>query len=246
MSIIKRKKQSQFFMMSNHATQKDLTSLSSIGLLAYIISLPHDFRLYKTQLQNKFTRRTVDNAFKELVEKKYIAGFSCYVNRKKAYYYLASDEKLTDTDYDTFITETYTDIINDCESIPKNLQPITDCQFTISSDVQNVLYKMYSTESTVLEVPIQMKHDKDIPQINNNKETEYVNIIHSIFDELNEGLFTKDEVFYFTDKILLDLNTEPKQPHAYFTRVIEMIVYRRKKKLGLIEPPQDVYNWLVN
>lgn len=233
--------------MSNHAIQKDLTSLSSIGLLAYIISLPHDFRLYKTQLQNKFTRRTVDNAFKELVEKKYIAGFSCYVNRKKAYYYLASDEKLTDSDFSDFVTETYTDIVNDCESIPKNLQPINDCQFTISSDVQNVLYKMYSTESTAPDVHVQMKQAKDTSQINTYKETEYVNIIHSIFHDLSEGLFTKDEIYYFTDKILSDLTISPASPHAYFTSVIEMIVYRRKKKLGMIEhPASDIYNWLEN
>lgn len=83
MSIIKRKKQDKFFIMSNHATQKELTSLSSIGLLAYIKSLPENFVLYKTFLQKKFTRRTVDNAWLELVQKNYIAGFSCYVDRKK-------------------------------------------------------------------------------------------------------------------------------------------------------------------
>lgn len=110
MSIIKRKKQDKFFIMSNHAAQKELTSLNSIGLLAYIKSLPQDWVLYKTFLQKKFTRRTVDNAWSELVEKSYIAGFSCYVNRKKRYYYLADDEPLTNFDFSSFLSETLSEI----------------------------------------------------------------------------------------------------------------------------------------
>ena len=53
MSIIKRKKQDKFFIMSNHATQQNLTSLNAIGLLAYIKSLPEDWTLYKRNLQEE-------------------------------------------------------------------------------------------------------------------------------------------------------------------------------------------------
>lgn len=69
MSIIKRKKRDQFFIMSNHAAQQELTSLNAIGLLAYIKSLPEDWILHKTFLYKKFTRRTVESAWAELVEK---------------------------------------------------------------------------------------------------------------------------------------------------------------------------------
>ena len=145
MSIIKRKKQDNFFIMSNHATQQNLTSLSSIGLLAYIKSLPEDWTLYKTFLQKKFTRRTVDSAWSELVEKNYIAGFSCYVDRKKQYYYIAHNDPLTQNDFNDFIDETLEEIKED-GYIAKNLQPIKDCKFSI---VQNVQHKEYCTTSTV-------------------------------------------------------------------------------------------------
>lgn len=195
MSIIKRKKQSQFFMMSNHAAQEELTLLSSIGLLAYIISLPEDFRLYKTYLQKKFTRRTVDNAFKELVEKKYIAGFSCYVDRKKEYFYIASDEQLNEKEFNVFVHESFYDIVNTKEVTPKNLQTIPFNAFEIMidfssvqnvqhTDVQPVQHTMYSTSSDVPDVQIQRSTKKEIEKRNNtnikyNKDVTFYNWLES-------------------------------------------------------------------
>lgn len=170
--------------MSNAAAQNDLDNLSSIGLLAYIISLPADFKLYKTYLQNKFTRRTVDGAFKELTVKKYIAGFSAYVNRKKQYYYIVSDEKLTDKDFNIFVHETFYETLETTGHTPKNLQVINDNQFEIlidfsnvqnvhNSNVHSVQYKEYSTTSTVPNEQIQINTNKEIlkrntTNINNN------------------------------------------------------------------------------
>ena len=178
MSIIKRKKQDKFFIMSNDAAQNDLENLSSIGLLAYIISLPADFKLHKTYLQNKFTRRTVDGAFKELTIKKYIAGYSAYINRKKQYFYIASDEKLTDKDFNIFVHETFYETLEETGHVPKNLQVINDNQFEILidfsnvqnvqySDVQNVQYKEYSTTSTEPNAQIQINNNKEILKRNN-------------------------------------------------------------------------------
>lgn len=184
MSIIKRKKQNQFFIMSNDAAQNDLENLASIGLLAYIISLPVDFKLHKTYLQNKFTRRTVDGAFKELTIKKYIAGYSAYINRKKQYFYIASDEKLTEKDFNIFVHETFYETLQTTGHTPKNLQVINDNQFEIlidfsnvqnvhNSNVQNVQYNMYSTTSTEPNAQIQINNKKEIlkrntTNINNN------------------------------------------------------------------------------
>lgn len=180
MSIIKRKKQNQFFIMSNDAAQNDLENLASIGLLAYIISLPADFKLHKTYLQNKFTRRTVDGAFKELTQKKYIAGFSAYVNRKKQYFYIASDEKLTDKDFNIFVHESFWETVQTTGHTPKNLQTIADNQFEIlidfsnvqnvqhsNSNVQNVQYIECSTSSTVPNAQVQINNKKDILKRNN-------------------------------------------------------------------------------
>ena len=134
MSIVKRKKQDKFFIMDNAAVQNHLTSLNAIGLLAYITSLPADWQLYKTNLYNKFSRKTVDSAWKELIEKRYVAGFSAYVDRKKQYFYIASDEQLTQNEYDEFVQETFYEEYEKDKFIPKNLQIIKDNQFEILFD----------------------------------------------------------------------------------------------------------------
>lgn len=193
MSIIKRKKQNKFFQMSNKSAQEDLESLSSIGLLAYIISLPDDYRLYKTQLQRKFTRRTVDAAFKELVQKRYIAGFSCYIDRKKQYFYIASDEALSTNEFGTFVKESFNEQLEEGFT-PKNLKALPDSPFAIPSeftDAQNVQYSECSTESAVPDVQVQRNKAKDTSQTNTEKESVNTNaaVIHSLFFELGEGLF---------------------------------------------------------
>lgn len=261
MSIIKRKKQDKFFIMSNHATQSELTSLSSIGLLAYIKSLPEDWILYKTFLQKKFTRRTVDNAWAELVEKNYIAGFSCYVDRKKQYYYLANDEPLTQDDFNEFINETLEEI-NLEGFTAKNIQPIKDCSFTVvqnvhhlenvgnTGNVQYVQYNEYRTTSTVSNDQVQINTHKEKEQINNNKDissvnTSYKDMIHSLFLDHGDGLFNKDDILYFTDNIIEEIDTHIDNPEAYFQSVVNTIVNRRKRKLNIVQAPDvPFYNWL--
>lgn len=139
MSIIKRKKQDKFFIMDNAAVQTHLTSLNAIGLLSYITSLPSDWQLVKTNLYNKFTRKSVDSAWKELIEKKYVAGFSAYVDRKKQYFYIASDIQLTQEEYDEFVKESFYEEYEKDEFIPKNLQIIKDNQFAINFDFKKAI-----------------------------------------------------------------------------------------------------------
>lgn len=262
MSIIKRKKRDQFFIMSNHATQQNLTSLNAIGLLAYIKSLPEDWTLYKTFLQKKFTRRTVDSAWSELVEKNYIAGFSCYVDRKKRYYYLANDEPLLQADYEEFIAETLEEIKEEGYTA-KNIQAIKDCNFSVvrfvqhsqkpvkSTDVRSVQHLEYSTTSTAPNVQVQINTNKEIEQININKEIDvnntdlYKDVINTLFLRSVDGLFTIKEINFFTDKILEEVTVTPTDPEAYFNSVVDMIITRRKKKLGIVETPSvPFYNWL--
>ena len=264
MSIIKRKKQDKFFLMSNHAAQENLTSLNSIGLLAYITSLPEDWILYKTFLQKKFTRRTVDSTWNELLEKKYIAGFSMYIDRKKQYFYLACDDQITHEDFNAFVKETFHEQHEKTSFIPKNLQIIKGNQFTIDfdfekiikeleesaaqnvqhsekqeeseclSEVHQVQYNMYSTSSTEHNEQIQRNTYKEIEQKQTNKEINNVN---------NKQLYIKD-ISFFTEKILEEVNIIPSDPEAYFSSVIEMIASRRKIKLGITKPNVPFYNWL--
>lgn len=265
MSIIKRKKQDKFFIMSNHATQENLTSLNSIGLLAYIKSLPEDWIIYKTFLQKKFTRRTVDSAWSELVDKGYIAGFSCYVDRKKQYYYLVNDEPLSQNDYDEFITETIEEIAGSGFTA-KNLQVIKDCKFGIvqnvqhsenaenSSDVRFVQHKEYSTLSTVPSEQIQINTNKEIEQKHNNKEIlkdvniEISNIFDNLFSKYNDGIFSVEEWSFICNQLKTETLANLSDIHnlpLYLDRAVYNICYKRKRKLGLVNAPEvPFYNWL--
>lgn len=249
--------------MSNHATQENLTSLNSIGLLAYIKSLPENWVLYKTFLQKKFTRRTVDSAWLELVEKNYIAGFSCYVDRKKRYYYLANDEPLTQVDYDEFIEETLTEIEEEGFTA-KNVQAIKDCGFSVarfvqhtetpavSTGVQSVQHLECSTASTVPSAQIQINTTKEIEQINTNKKIlnnvnidNYNQLIKTSFLENGKGLFAPEEIEFFADRIIEELEVAPTSPASYFDSIIKTIVFKREKKLGIAQPVRvPFYNWL--
>lgn len=88
--------------------------------------------IYKTYLYEKFTRRTVEAAWNELIEKDYLTGFSCYIDRKKQYYYLVNDEPLTNEDFDEFIEETIEEI--------KDIE-INNIETYLDSCIKNICYK---------------------------------------------------------------------------------------------------------
>lgn len=69
-----------FFVMNRLAAQDKNLSLQATGLLAYLLSLPGDWKIYKTQLyKNKSNgREATINAFNELMEQKYILGIQQY------------------------------------------------------------------------------------------------------------------------------------------------------------------------
>jgi uncharacterized phage protein (TIGR02220 family) len=79
MSIVKSKHASNFTVLPNEVFKSGL-SLSGIGLLAYLLSLPHDWVLYKTTLHNQLGvgREKLSSAFKDLQEKGYILSERLY------------------------------------------------------------------------------------------------------------------------------------------------------------------------
>jgi hypothetical protein len=151
-NIIKRRKTANYTQINNLPIQQDLKDLSAIGLLTYIMSLPEDWVLYKTQLYNTFTRRTVEGAWKILVQKNYAIGFTCYISGKKGklYFYNVSDIPFTQNDFDTFVKEVIEELTGEGKTVT-NPEPIKDSPFTIPEKiftVQNVQYKLYSTNCT--------------------------------------------------------------------------------------------------
>jgi hypothetical protein len=73
MSIVKSKHASNYLVLSNEVFKIGL-SLEAIGLLCHLLSLPHDWVIYKTQLHKRvgIGRDKLNNVFKELQESGYI------------------------------------------------------------------------------------------------------------------------------------------------------------------------------
>jgi len=73
MAIVKSKHASNFTVLPNSVFNSDL-SVEAIGLLAYFLSLPHDWVIYKTQLHDKLGlgREKLDRIFKELQTKGFV------------------------------------------------------------------------------------------------------------------------------------------------------------------------------
>lgn len=89
-------------------------SLEAIGLLSYMQSLPEDWKLYKTELYNRFPknkRRSIDNIWKELVEHNYLLNFKKRDGKKYVYSYVFTVVPFTKEEKEELI-KAY--VINDC------------------------------------------------------------------------------------------------------------------------------------
>lgn len=71
--IHKSKHASQYTVIPNEFKYQDL-SLTAIGLLTYLISLPYDWVVYKQNIYKNFpeSRQRIDEAWSQLVEKGYV------------------------------------------------------------------------------------------------------------------------------------------------------------------------------
>ena len=271
MSIIKRKNQNNYFILSNQSVQNDLESLGAIGLLAYIVSLPSDFTLYKTFLFKKFKRAAVTHAWNELVAKKYICGFIAYINRRKTYFYLASDTPLSKEDYYDFLEVTCSEQV-DLGATPKSIKEMPENAYTISTDeiehypILSLLFKNNSSESTVDNQHLQRNIDKvNINKVNtkdivNKKPYKFSDedftdqckdIIAELYPKYAPGLYSKKEWLTVTNKLVFEMQRNKlicSDLPAYIESCIKTICRRRERKLGINVPEYNgkIYNWLEN
>lgn len=271
MSIIKRKNQTNYFILSNNTVQNDLESLGAIGLLAYIVSLPPDFTLYKTFLFEKFKRAAVTHAWNELVAKKYICGFIAYINRRKTYFYLASDQPLGKDEYYDFLETTCSEQL-ELGSTPKSIKEMPENAYTISTDeieqypVLSLLLNDNSTETTVVKQQLKRNINKvNINKVNNksfvNKKPykfsdenfieQCKNIIDELYPKYAPGLYSKQEWTTVTNKLVFEMQKNKvvcSDLQAYLEGSIKTICRRRERKLGINEPVYDgkIWNWLEN
>jgi|GEM_PF-3122850 len=79
----------------------DNLSLQAIGLLANLTSMPDDWAIYKTELYKRFAKNkktSVQNAWNELVENKYIVQLRRRNGKKYDYIYYYSQEGFSEED----------------------------------------------------------------------------------------------------------------------------------------------------
>lgn len=157
-TVIKRRHTAQYAQIHNNPLQNDLVDLRAIGLLSYLMSLPSDWKIYKTQLYKKFSRKNIDAAWKELATKNYIIGFNCYIDGKKKSFYSVSDIPFIPEEFSGFIREVILELINSGSSV-KSISLMNGGFLEIAEDINDVLserkYNLPQKESTVRRVHIQ-------------------------------------------------------------------------------------------
>lgn len=150
MSIVRRKKTSQYSSLHNQLLQDERLSYSARGLASYLLSLPEDWTIIKEQLYNhseKDGRKVVDRCFIELLQYGYmIAGYGYGLKEGsrskrpvKQYEYIISDIPFMTDEIDEFYFEL-------CQKWKSS--GINPCNYSDLSTVQKVQYKKNSTKGT--------------------------------------------------------------------------------------------------
>lgn len=88
--IIKTIKTNRYTQIHNSPVQT-LKRLDSIGLLTYLLSLPEDWQIYKTDLKKRYGKATVTHAFEELESAGFLASFQFRNGKQFEYVYAITD-----------------------------------------------------------------------------------------------------------------------------------------------------------
>lgn len=150
MTIVRRRKTSEYAQLHNGLLQDERLSYSARGLASYLLSLPENWIIVKEQLYNhseKDGRKVVDRCFLELLQYGYmIAGYGYGLKEGsrskrpvKQYEYIISDIPFTPEEIDEF----YLELGQKWKSVD-----INPCNYSDLSTVQKVQYKKNSTKST--------------------------------------------------------------------------------------------------
>lgn len=218
-NVIKRRHTSQYSQIHNNPLQNDLEDLRSLGLLSYLMSLPTDWIIYKTQLHKKFSRKNADAAWKELTEKNYAIGFAAYVNGKKQHFYNVSDVPFTSKEFFEFVRDTVNELRQQ-GFIVKSLSSMMHGNLVITEEITNVLsvqqsknstnhsnvprvqYNEFSTNSTYTkEILIKeiLTNDDDIP--NAPPSDDNLSSIQNAKKEIYNPNLTEDDLLCISDNI---------------------------------------------
>ncbi|MCU5299671.1 MULTISPECIES: hypothetical protein [Bacillus cereus group] len=167
MSIVRRKKTSEYSPLHNGLLQDKRLSYSARGLASYLLSLPEDWTIIKDQLYNhseKDGRKVVDRCFIELLQYGYmIAGYGYGLKEGsrskrpvKQYEYIISDIPFMADEIDEFYLEL-------CQKWKST--GINPCNYSDLSTVQKVQYKKNSTKGTPTKKDLKKKDlQKDLEE----------------------------------------------------------------------------------
>lgn len=154
---------------------KENLSLQAIGLLAHIQSLPDTWTINKTELYKRFSkngRRSVQNAWNELIENNYVLQFRKRAGKKFDYTYYYSHEKFSKED----IKEV--EMIEECSvwdgraSVTLKMNEEEESRHdNDSSTVHFEQSKMGSPKRTVNKLDLKEVYPKDSSDTEDTKET---------------------------------------------------------------------------
>ena len=252
--IIKTRKENRFTTLHNEPLQ-NLKNLKSIGLLSYLMSLPSDWTIYKTQLAKTFGRGPVNTAFEELLENRYLFIIKTRVGKSDNYLYYVSDTTFSDD----YIREE----IDNCK------QPITEViahNFTYEAienedteqDFSDVDFRQSKTDSpkrTVQNRQLQKKEkskETSTKKIKKNETLKHCNSesvpAQSVNNEVDNDLTALINEYVakgLTQTLIEDLfNTNQNNPsiknqYAYLRSSCDTILENRKNKIiELITPTE--------
>lgn len=89
--IIKTVKTNRYTQIHNDVVQQKLKKLNSIGVLTYLLSLPEEWTIRKTDLQKRFGKAAVNQAFEELEQLGFLVSFQFRNGNRNDYAYAVSD-----------------------------------------------------------------------------------------------------------------------------------------------------------
>ncbi|MFI8709913.1 hypothetical protein ACIGHG_23375 [Bacillus sp. NPDC077411] len=210
MSIVRRKKTSEYSPLHNGLLQDKKLSYSARGLASYLLSLPENWTIVKEQLYNhseKDGRKVVDRCFQELLQYGYmIAGYGYGMKKGsrskrpvKQYEYIISDIPFTPEEIDEF----YLELCQKWKSVD-----INPCNYSNLSNVQKVQYKKNSTKSTPTKKDFKKKDlqkDLEEEEIITNPVTESI-----ILDLMNQKIKEREITNTKTIKAIHDVASKCK------------------------------------
>lgn len=180
--IIKRDKTINFAQIEN-APLQTLNDIRTVGLLAYLMSLPPDWSIRKMNLYDKFGKATVIKGIGELEEKKYWVTIQYRKGNRNVTCHYASDGPFTDQEVSELIAD------GAGERLPAKAISVPFCHLIASASRKpsidrNEQLKEKDSPSSVQKVQLLNKEDKTNKKQIHFRQRQIVNSQPFCFEQL--------------------------------------------------------------